>query len=56
MGEIVEEKAEGFLARLLQHEADHLLGIVNLDKAIPGSINFVTKDPLKETLRDSSDI
>lgn len=51
----VEEKVEGFLARLLQHEYDHLQGIVNLDKATEGSIEFVTKDPLKETLRDKPD-
>jgi peptide deformylase len=54
-GKETEEKAEGFLARLLQHEYDHLQGIVNLDKAVEGSIEFVTKDPLKETLRDKSD-
>lgn len=40
-----------FQARLLQHEYDHLLGIVNLDCCIPGSIEFVIKNPLEEKLR-----
>lgn len=42
----------GFLARLIQHEYDHLDGIVNLDKAILGTISLVTDDPLKEVLRE----
>lgn len=45
-----EKKVKGLLARLLQHEYDHLQGIVNLDKALPGSIEF-WRDPLKEKLR-----
>lgn len=51
----VKERHEGFAARLLQHETDHLYGIVNLDKAYPKSITFVDKDPLKETLRGHPD-
>jgi len=46
-----EEKVEGFLARLYQHEEAHLRGIVNLDEAAPQGIEFVTFDPLKEQLR-----
>lgn len=54
-GIIVREGNEGFLARLRQHECDHLEGVINLDKAVPGSIEFVTRDPLKEALRDKPD-
>jgi peptide deformylase len=50
-GELIHEKADSFLARLLQHEYDHLEGIVNIDKAEPASIEFAINDPLKEELR-----
>ncbi len=46
------EEADSFLARLLQHEYDHLNGIVNLDRAEPASIELMTSDPLKEELRE----
>lgn len=52
-GESVEEKVEGFAARLLQHEEKHLNGIVNLDEAIAGSIEFISSDPLQEKLRST---
>jgi peptide deformylase len=48
-----EEQFDGFMARLLQHEYDHLQGCVCLDKAIPGTISFVDSDPGGEKLRDS---
>jgi peptide deformylase len=54
-GTIVREGHGGFLARLLQHECDHLNGVINLDKAVEGSIEFVTRDPLKETMRGRPD-
>jgi len=50
-GIVHEEKIEGFLARLYQHEEAHLRGIVNLDQAVPQGIEFTTFDPLKEQLR-----
>ena len=50
-GKIQEQEFSGFVARLIQHEYDHLLGISDLDKAEPKTIEFVTSDPLKETLR-----
>lgn len=34
-GEPLHIEAEGFLARLLQHEIDHLRGVVILDRATP---------------------
>ena len=42
---------EGFLARLLQHEYDHLEGIINLDICKSGTIEFVTTSPADEKLR-----
>ena len=51
-GDIKSEKADGFLARLLQHEYDHMEGIINIDKAEPASIEFMSDDPLKAKLRD----
>jgi peptide deformylase len=47
------ELLDGFSARLIQHEYDHLQGIVNIDKAEPSSINFMINDPLKEQIRNS---
>lgn len=34
-GKAVKFKAEGLLARVLQHEIDHLQGIIIMDKAVP---------------------
>lgn len=45
------KKFDGFLARLYQHEEAHLRGIINLDEALEGGIEFALFDPLKETLR-----
>lgn len=50
-GDKHNEKVEGFLARLYQHEEAHLRGVVNLDEAVKGGIEFATFDPLKEQLR-----
>lgn len=44
--------ADGFLARLLQHEHDHLKGVVNIDRAEYGSINLATNNPLEEKIRE----
>jgi peptide deformylase len=46
-----KEKFDGFKARLYQHEEAHLRGIINLDEAATGGIEFSTFDPLKEQLR-----
>ena len=51
-GEIKSINADGFLARLLQHEYDHIEGVMNIDIADQGSIEFMIDDPLKEQLRD----
>jgi len=36
-GNVCSGLAEGFLARIIQHEIDHLEGILFIDKAVPGS-------------------
>lgn len=50
-GNIHQERFEGFLARLYQHEEAHLRGMVHLDQAEPGSIEFTHTNPLHEKLR-----
>ena len=52
-GKAQEKEADGVLARLWQHEYKHLEGELNLDFAKPGSIEFVTSDPLQEKLRNA---
>ncbi len=47
------ERFDGFKARLYQHEVAHLNGLLNLDEATPGGIEFVNFDPLQEQLRTS---
>ncbi|MFS8159373.1 MAG: peptide deformylase [Candidatus Roizmanbacteria bacterium] len=49
-----QEKFSDFPARLLQHEYDHLLGEVCLDKAVSGTIEYsgdVKEEKLRETLK-----
>lgn len=50
-GALQRGEFKGLLARLYQHEESHLRGIVNLDLAREGGIEFVTSDPLEEKLR-----
>ncbi len=51
-GNIQKKRYIDFEARLIQHEYDHLQGVVNLDRAEVGSIEFVG-DITKEKLRNS---
>jgi peptide deformylase len=51
-GQKHQEKIDGFLARLYQHEEAHLRGKLNLDEVADGGIEFMLFDPLKEQLRD----
>ncbi len=46
-----EERYDGFIARLLQHEEAHLRGVLNIDEAAPCGIECATFDPLQEKLR-----
>jgi len=50
-GQPQKEEFTGPQARLLQHEAEHLIGIHSLDHAEPGTIEFCLSDPLLEKLR-----
>ncbi len=49
--EVTDESCNQFLARLIQHEYDHLQGIVNLDKAVVGTIDYKIGNPKEEKLR-----
>ena len=51
-GNAYNEKFDGLLARLIQHEEAHLRGRLNFDDAVDGGIEFATFDPLKEQLRN----
>jgi peptide deformylase len=51
-GSIVKDEVNGFLARLLQHEYDHLEGVLNIDVAEIGGLSPMFFDPLKEGLRE----
>lgn len=43
---------DGFMARLLQHEYDHLEGVLNIDIAEAGTVEVMNSDPFLEKLRD----
>ena len=51
-GEKVTEEYDGFWARLIQHEYDHLQGIVNVDKATIGTIDYRFGDPKEQKIRE----
>lgn len=54
-GNMHQDVLNSFSARLVQHEYDHLLGIVNIDKAEPSSITFMINDPLQEKIREQGE-
>ena len=43
-GKPIKIKAEGLLARIFQHELDHLNGKLFIDRADPGSLHYVTEE------------
>lgn len=47
-GKAVKIKAEGFLARIFQHEIDHLEGRLFIDRVEPDTLEYVTNDDSKE--------
>ncbi len=44
-GKIVKIKAEGFLARIFQHEIDHLEGKLFIDRVEPDSLEYISSAP-----------
>jgi peptide deformylase len=46
-----EKSYDGFWARLLQHEYDHLEGIINVMKTDQNNIELLCQNPLDEILR-----
>ena len=47
-GKAVKVKAEGLLARIFQHEIDHLEGTLFLDRVEPGTLHYITEDEEEE--------
>lgn len=43
-GKMVKFKAEGLTARIIQHEADHLDGILFIDRADPATLRWTTEE------------
>lgn len=52
-GQIVHLKAKDYFARVLQHEIDHLNGILYIDRAIPSSLVWLTR---KEGAMDKDEL
>ena len=51
-GQQVIEEYDSFWARLIQHEYDRLQGVVNVDKATRGTIEYRFGDPKEERIRE----
>lgn len=47
-GKTVKIKAEGVLARIFQHEIDHLEGKLFIDRAEPNSLEYISEEESKE--------
>lgn len=43
-GKSIKIKAEGLLARIFQHETDHLNGTLFIDRADPNTLQYITQD------------
>ncbi len=54
-GREVRLKADGLLARALQHEIDHLEGVLFIDLAEPGTVEYVGEQDV-EDLADGEDL
>ncbi|MDH7481209.1 MAG: peptide deformylase [Armatimonadota bacterium] len=49
-GKPVKIKAEGLTARIIQHELDHLNGVLFIDRAEPNSLHYVTATEEEEAI------
>src|SRR6185437_12144835 len=47
-GKEIRVKAEGWFARILQHEIDHLDGILYTDRVAPDKVRAVTEDDIEQ--------
>lgn len=45
----VKKQVSGFFARLIQHECDHLDGIVFKEKMIPGTLEVITQEDIEKS-------
>lgn len=53
-GKPMRLRGEGLTARVIQHEYDHLDGILFIDRADPSTVHYVTADELEEEDADGS--
>lgn len=51
-GKPVRIRGEGYTARVIQHEVDHLDGILFIDRADPKSLHWATAEELEEEKQD----
>jgi peptide deformylase len=54
-GKAVKITAEGLLARIFQHEIDHLEGTLFLDRVTPGTLHYITEDEDEEEDEEASE-
>jgi len=47
-GKPVRIRGEGLTARVIQHENDHLDGVLFIDRADPATLHWVTADELED--------
>ena len=52
LGQAVRVHTDGYCARVIQHEIDHLDGILFIDKAIPESLHWITAEEKAEEDRE----
>src|SRR5579883_423765 len=53
-GKPVRIRGEGYTARVIQHEVDHLDGILFIDRADPKSLHWATAEELEEEREEGS--
>lgn len=49
-GKPVKIKAEGLTARIIQHELDHLNGVLFIDRAEPNTLHYITAEEEEEAI------
>jgi peptide deformylase len=54
-GKPIRIRAEGYAARVIQHEVDHLAGILFIDRADPSTLKWLTAEEEEEAEEEGSD-
>jgi peptide deformylase len=55
-GQPIRVRAEGYSARVIQHEVDHLDGILFIDKADPETLHWMTAEEKEEEDREGEPV